>query len=55
MKKNLRDKKFIILIIISIVLLSVISVIGYHYYQQKEMQKKIDVLTLQLENLWGIF
>ena len=50
MKKHLRDKKTIILIIISIMLLSVISIFGYRYYQQQEVQKKIDVLTLQLEN-----
>ena len=50
MKKHLRDKKNIILIIISIMLLSVISIVGYRYYQQQEVQKKIDVLTLQLEN-----
>lgn len=50
MKKSLRDKKIIILIIISIVLLSIISIVGYRYYQQQEVQKKIDVLTLQLEN-----
>ncbi|MBS5116180.1 MAG: hypothetical protein KHY88_10930 [Erysipelotrichaceae bacterium] len=50
MKKHLRDKKTIILIIISIMLLSVISIVGYRYYQQQEVQKKIDVLTLQLEN-----
>ena len=50
MKKHLRDKKIIILIIISIMLLSVISIVGYRYYQQQEVQKKIDVLTLQLEN-----
>ncbi|MFR1449142.1 MAG: hypothetical protein ACLSSU_04225 [Beduini sp.] len=50
MKKHLRNKKTIILIIISIMLLSVISIFGYRYYQQQEVQKKIDVLTLQLEN-----
>lgn len=50
MKKHLRDKKTIILIIISITLLSVISIVGYRYYQQQEVQKKIDELTLQLEN-----
>lgn len=50
MKKHLRDKKTIILIIISIMLLSVISIFGYRYYQQQEVQKKIDVLTLQFEN-----
>lgn len=50
MKIDFKIKKVIITIIFVATVLVFASVIGYHYYQQKELQKKIDTAILQLEN-----
>lgn len=49
MKINFKSKKVIIPIIIAVIVLIIASVLGYRYYQQHELQKKIDTAIAQIE------
>lgn len=49
MKINFKSKKFIIPIIIVVIVLVVASVLGYRYYQEQELQKKIDTAIAEIE------
>lgn len=49
MKINFKSKKFIIPIIIVMIVLVVASVLGYRYYQEQELQKKIDTAIAEIE------
>lgn len=49
MKINFKSKKFIIPIIIVVIVLVVASVLGYRYYQEQELQKKIDTAITEIE------
>lgn len=49
MKINFKSKKVIIPIIIAVIVLIIASVLGYRYYQQQELQKKIDIAIAQIE------
>ena len=49
MKINFKSKKVIIPIIIAVIVLIIASVLGYRYYQQQELQKKIDTAIAQIE------
>ncbi|RHI81655.1 hypothetical protein [Mediterraneibacter gnavus] len=49
MKINFKSKKFIIPIIIVVIVLVFASVLGYRYYQEQELQKKIDTAIAEIE------
>ena len=46
-----KARNFIIPIIIVVIVLIVASVLGYRYYQEQELQKKIDTAITEIEKM----
>ncbi len=49
MEINFKSKKIIALIITAVIILAVVSALGYHYYQQQKLERKIDEAFSRIE------